>query len=208
MLSEAASSLLLHPQALYAIPSRGTSEPIYTNPQFHRSARDRPEAPVDAPSSVRPVFAKRLSSPVGCSGAKKRCGRSQEPSSVVLYVPNLLVTLELLGLQSTSIASTSLDWSSSILSSTEDEGGGAGSEGTPKIGFMAGGVTIGLEDKEREDMKSGAEGVGVRLNSAVRMGVPFWEIEGGGGGRWVDVSMSRIGAGRCTSRIRREMIKH
>lgn len=86
------------------------------------------------------VPAKRVSSPVGCSGGKNRCGRSHDPSSSLIdFLPGLEGE-GLVGVQSIA--------SSSGKSSVLVEGAEAvdNSEGMPNMGFEDC-ETTGLEER-------------------------------------------------------------
>jgi hypothetical protein len=61
------------------------------------------------------------------------------------------------------------------------------------MGFEGGEVTMGLEERDREEKKSGAVGAGVWLRALSGAGVAAREVEGG---RGMDVSIRRMGAGR------------
>ncbi len=117
-------------------------------------------------SPRRIVRAKRFSSPVGSSGAKKRCGRSHDPSS-----SRLGFFMGEAG--SMSIASGSRSSPSSMSTSIPGDlavaliGPGSGDvcdaavdkEGMPKIGFCA--PTIGLLESVRVARRSGSGIAGV-----------------------------------------------
>lgn len=115
-------------------------------------------------SSTNKVRAKRPSSPVGCSGGKKRCGRSHDPSlsSFMAGLQELRESFEVedgsVGVQ--SMASSSSPSSSAIRSGDESPAFAERSDGKPKIGLDAVGM-MGVEDSVREVSKSGsADGLG------------------------------------------------
>lgn len=162
-------------------------------------AFQRPLCTVDGlPERASPssslVFANRLSRPVGRSGAKNRCGRSQAPplSSTVFLT---LTGDGLVGVQSiassSALSSTLIGdpWEAAVPEAEDIK------EGCPNIGLVD--EMSGLEESEREARRSGSLLIG-----AVGMGeARALSADESGVLRTEDVSMRRIVGGRCRCRM-------
>ena len=147
-------------------------------------------------SSTSNVRVKRPSSPVGCSGGKKRCGRSHDPSpsSFIGDLQELRggfdIEDESVGVQSMASASS---LSSLVIRSGDKTPAFAGrSDGRPKIGLDTVGMT-GVEDSVRELSKSGsADCLGAGDERALVCGEGMSEE----GNLWPCISKRRISGGR------------
>lgn len=104
------------------------------------------------PPSSSLVLANRLSRPVGCSGGKNRCGRSQAPSSSL----TAFLTLTGDGLVGVQSMASSSGISSTLIGDPCVVGAGAddAKEGRPNIGLTEG--MSGLEESVREERRSGS----------------------------------------------------
>lgn len=167
-------------------------------------------------SSRRSVRAMIFSNPVGFSGGKNRCGRSQVELSSLACALSGIGASSLVGDQSITSSSSS----SSRLIRGSREGGAVAridvdelNEGMPNtgLGFVdGGGVRTGFEESVREARRSYSLSFGI----LVEMGVEVWEEDVAGVLdrvldrllKWEWVSMSRIGGGSCT-RMKRKYAK-
>lgn len=152
---------------MYVTANTGTSTSVQTTHHLilGRGRGEFGAAGWSFESSTNNDRAKRPSRPVGCSGGKKRCGRNHDPSS-----SSFLVGLRELrgyfededgsvGVQSMAFASASSS-SSSIRSGDGSPAFAESSDGRPKIGLDAVGMT-GVDESVREASRSGsADGLG------------------------------------------------
>ena len=137
------------------------------------------------------VFANRLSRPVGRSGGKNRCGRSQAPSSSSTARLALMGD-GLVGVQ--SIASSSGLSSTLIGDPWEAAGAEDIKEGWPNTGLVE---MSGLEESVREAKRSGslfADAAGMGEARALC-------VDDSGVSRTEAVSMRRITGGRCKCKM-------
>lgn len=156
-------------------------------------------------SCIRALLSKRHSRPVGCSGAKNRCGRSSgEVSPSELWCLPLVLRLEvpvgLVGVQSISSSPISLVVGGVTVVGFIEE--------TPKIGLTW--AITGFEERDRVARAScsgrvgdlGMCGVGERTRVLWAFGVVERDLLL----RWEWVSTNRIEGGCCSRRRKKDVI--